>query len=40
MPKAVVVKDDQLEHAVRVAKVSSRENGARDAALLLACFEP
>jgi integrase len=38
MPKAIVVEDDQLEHAVRVAKVSSRENGTRDAALLLTCF--
>lgn len=38
MPKAIVVEDDQLEHAVRVAKVSSPENGIRDAALLLACF--
>jgi len=38
MPKAIVVEDDQLEHAVRVARVSSPENGIRDAALLLACF--
>ncbi|HHH9443095.1 TPA: tyrosine-type recombinase/integrase [Pseudomonas aeruginosa] len=38
MPKAIVVEDDQLEHAVRVARVSSAENGTRDAALLLACF--
>lgn len=38
MPKAIVVEDDQLEHAVRVARVSSRENGTRDAALLLTCF--
>jgi len=38
MPKAIVVEDDQLEHAVKVAKVSSAENGVRDAALLLACF--
>lgn len=38
MPKAIVVEDDQLDHAVRVAKVSSRENGTRDAALLLTCF--
>jgi len=38
MPKAIVVEDDQLEHAVRVARVSSQENGIRDAALLLACF--
>ena len=26
MPKAIVVEDEQLEHAVRVAKVSSNEN--------------
>ncbi|WP_044423449.1 tyrosine-type recombinase/integrase, partial [Pseudomonas syringae group genomosp. 3] len=38
MPKAIVVEDEQLEHAVRVAKVSSNENGIRDAALLLTCF--
>lgn len=38
MPKAIVVEDEQLEHAVRVAKVSSPENGCRDAALLLTCF--
>lgn len=38
MPKAIVVEDDQLEHAVKVAKISSAENGARDSALLLACF--
>lgn len=38
MPKAIVVEDDQLEHAVKVARVSSTENGLRDAALLLACF--
>ena len=38
MPKAIVVEDDQLEHAVKVARVSSAENGLRDAALLLACF--
>jgi len=38
MPKAIVVEDDQLEHAVKVAKISSPENGIRDAALLLACF--
>ena len=38
MPKAIVVEDDQLDHAVKVAKVSSAENGVRDAALLLACF--
>ncbi|KPZ24125.1 tyrosine-type recombinase/integrase [Pseudomonas syringae group genomosp. 3] len=38
MPKAIVVEDEQLEHAVRVAKVSSSENGIRDAALLLTCF--
>jgi integrase len=38
MPKAIVIEDEQLEHAVRVAKVSSPENGVRDAALLLTCF--
>lgn len=39
MPKAIVVEDAQLEHAVKVAKsVSSEENGSRDAALLLICF--
>jgi len=38
MPKAIVVEDAQLEHAVKVAKVSSAENGSRDAALLLICF--
>lgn len=38
MPKAIVIEDEQLEHAVRVAKVSSPENGGRDAALLLTCF--
>lgn len=38
MPKAIVVEDDQLEHAVKVARVSSPENGNRDAALLLTCF--
>ncbi|WP_235203223.1 site-specific integrase [Pseudomonas syringae] len=38
MPKAIVIEDEQLEHAVRVAKVSRLENGGRDAALLLTCF--
>ncbi|MNB91760.1 hypothetical protein D3C87_1591370 [compost metagenome] len=38
MPKAIVVEDEQLGHAVRVAKVSSPENGDRDVALLLTCF--
>ncbi|EKP0241645.1 TPA: hypothetical protein P2N00_004404 [Aeromonas salmonicida] len=38
MPKAIVVEDPQLTHAVAVAKVSSPENGLRDAALLLCCF--
>lgn len=38
MPKAIVIEDEHLEHAVRVAKVSSPENGGRDAALLLTCF--
>ena len=38
MPKAIVIEDEQLEHAFRVAKVSSPENGCRDAALLLTCF--
>ena len=38
IPKAIVVEDAQLEHAVKVAKVSSIENGSRDAALLLICF--
>ncbi len=38
MPKAIVIEDQQLEHAVKVAKVSSKENGNRDAALLLSCF--
>lgn len=38
MSKAIVVKDNQLEHAVRVAKMSSRDNGTRDVALLLTCF--
>ena len=38
MPKAIVVEDPQLAHAVTVAKVSSPENGLRDAALLLCCF--
>ncbi|HDO1191505.1 TPA: site-specific integrase [Aeromonas salmonicida] len=37
MPKAIVVEDAQLAHAVAVARVSSKENGSRDAALLL-CF--
>ncbi len=38
MPKAIVIEDNQLEHAVRVANVSSPENGIRDVALLLTCF--
>lgn len=38
MPKAIVIEDQQLEHAVKVAKISSSENGLRDAALLLTCF--
>lgn len=38
MPKAIVVEDEQLEHAVKVARVSSPENGIRDSALLFACF--
>lgn len=38
MPKAIVIEDQQLEHAVKVARVSSPENGTRDAALLLTCF--
>ncbi|OAS07784.1 integrase [Pseudomonas putida] len=38
MPKAIVIEDQQLEHAVKVARVSSKENGNRDAALLLTCF--
>ncbi|EPX9781811.1 TPA: tyrosine-type recombinase/integrase [Pseudomonas aeruginosa] len=38
MPRAIVVEDDQLEQAVKVARLSSPENGLRDAALLLACF--
>ena len=38
MPKAIVVEDPQLAHAVAVAKASSPENGLRDAALLLCCF--
>lgn len=38
MPKAIVIEDEQLEYTVRVAKVSSPENGVRDAALLLNCF--
>lgn len=29
---------EQLEHAVKVARVSSSKNGNRDAALLLTCF--
>ena len=37
MPKAIVVEDAQLAHAVAVARASSKENGSRDAALLL-CF--
>lgn len=38
MPKAIVLEDADLEHAVKVARISSTENGLRDAALLLACF--
>jgi integrase len=38
MPKAIVIEDEQLELAVKIAKVSSPENGSRDAALLLTCF--
>lgn len=38
MPKAIVIEDEQLEHAVKAARVSSSENGNRDAALLLTCF--
>ena len=38
MPKAIVIEDEQLEHAVKVARISSSENGNRDAALLLTCF--
>ena len=38
MPKAIVVEDAQLEHAVKVARASSAENGSRDAAVLLICF--
>ena len=38
MPKAIVVEDAQLDHAVKVARASSSENGARDAALLLILF--
>ncbi|MBO2656115.1 hypothetical protein I6M49_21980 [Shewanella algae] len=38
MPKAIVVEDPQLAHAVKVARVSSAENGTRDAALLLCLF--
>ena len=38
MPRAIVIEDEQLEHAVKVARVSSSENGNRNAALLLACF--
>ncbi|MFV7762857.1 tyrosine-type recombinase/integrase [Shewanella algae] len=38
MPKAIVVEDSQLAHAVKVARVSSAENGTRDAALLLCLF--
>lgn len=32
MPKAIVIEDEQVEHAVRVVKVSSSENSIRDAA--------
>ena len=38
MPKAIVIGDVQPEYAVTVARVSSHENGNRDAALLLTCF--
>lgn len=38
MPKAIVVEDKDLNHAVSVARVSSPENGTRDAAILLCCF--
>lgn len=38
MPKAIAVEDDQLEHAVKVARVRSGENGVRDAAQLITCF--
>lgn len=38
MPKAIVVEDPQLTHAANVARVSSAENGSRDAALLLCVF--
>ncbi|WP_136474564.1 tyrosine-type recombinase/integrase [Pseudomonas sp. DG56-2] len=38
MPKAVVIEGHQLEHAVKIARVSSPENGNRDAALLPTCF--
>lgn len=38
MPKAIVVEDPQLDHAFKVALVSSTENGTRDAAILLCCF--
>jgi len=38
MPKAIVIEGPQLERAVKVARVSSPENGTRDAALLLTCF--
>lgn len=38
MPKAIVIEDEQLQHAVKVTKVSSPEDGNHDAALLLTCF--
>ena len=38
MPKAIVIEDGQVEYAVRGARVSSPENSAREAVLLLTCF--
>lgn len=38
MSQAALIEDEQLERAVKVARVSSPENGNRDAALLLTCF--
>lgn len=38
MPKAIVIEDVQLEHVVKVARVSSPENGCRNAALMLTYF--
>lgn len=32
MPKAIVIEDEWLEHAIRFAKVSSSESGVRDVA--------